>query len=114
MRNFFLTCFSIAWVFFTGACTGTSGSADIVTPAKHVIERQIGEKVNGISFQQINPVDGKETFEIEAKEGKLTLKGSSTVALCYAFHTYLREACHSMKTWSGEHLELPSLWPDYS
>ena len=114
MRSFFLTCFSIVWVFFTGACTGTSGSADIVTPAKHVIERQIGEKVNGISFQQINPVDGKETFEIEAKEGKLTLKGSSTVALCYAFHTYLREACHSMKTWSGEHLELPSLWPDYS
>lgn len=114
MRSFFLTCFSIVWVFFTGACTGTSGSADIVTPAKHVIERQIGEKVNGISFQQINPVDGKETFEIEAKEGKLTLKGSSTVAFCYAFHTYLREACHSMKTWSGEHLELPSLWPDYS
>lgn len=85
MRSFFLTCFSIAWVFFTGACTGTSGSADIVTPAKHVIERQIGEKVNGISFQQINPVDGKETFEIEAKEGKLTLKGSSTVALCLCF-----------------------------
>ena len=69
MRSFFLTCFSIAWVFFTGACTGTSGSADIVTPAKHVIERQIGEKVNGISFQQINPVDGKETFEILPGEG---------------------------------------------
>lgn len=114
MRNFFLTCFSIIWVFFMGACTGTSGSTDIITPAKQVIERQIGEKVNGISFQQINSVDRKETFEIEAKEGKLTLKGSSTVALCYAFHTYLREACHSMKTWSGEHLELPSLWPDYS
>ncbi len=114
MRSFFLTCFSIVWVFFMGACTGISGSADIITPAKQVIERQIGERVNGISFQQINPVDGKEAFEIEAKEGKLTLKGSSTIALCYAFHTYLREACHSMKTWSGEHLELPSLWPDYS
>ena len=50
MRSFFLTCFSIAWVFFTGACTGTSGSADIVTPAKHVIERQIGEKVTCIIF----------------------------------------------------------------
>ncbi|WP_455587597.1 alpha-N-acetylglucosaminidase TIM-barrel domain-containing protein [Bacteroides sp.] len=114
MKSFFLTCFSIVWVFFLGACTGTSGSADIITPAKQVIERQIGDKVNGISFQQIEPVDGKETFEIEAKDGKLTLKGSSTVAICYAFHTYQREACQAMKTWSGEHAEYPSSWPDYS
>ena len=71
---------------------------DIITPAKKVIERQIGDRVNGISFQQIDPVNGKETFEIEAKEGKLTLRGSSVVALCYAFHIYQREACHAMTT----------------
>ena len=93
MRSFFLTCFFIVWVFFISACTGTSGSTDIITPAKKVIERQIGDRVNGISFQQIDPVNGKETFEIEAKEGKLTLRGSSVVALCYAFHIYQREAC---------------------
>ena len=62
MRSFFLTCFFIVWVFFISACTGTSGSTDIITPAKKVIERQIGDRVNGISFQQIDPVNGKETF----------------------------------------------------
>lgn len=114
MRSFFLTSLSIIWALFLFACTGSSGTADMVTPAKQVIERQIGDKVNGISFQQIEPVDGKETFEVEAKDGKLTLKGNSTVALCYAFHTYLREACHTMKTWGGEHAECPASWPDYT
>ncbi|MBC8592801.1 alpha-N-acetylglucosaminidase C-terminal domain-containing protein [Oscillospiraceae bacterium N12] len=114
MKGYFLTCFSIIWVFFLSACAGTSGSADIITPAKQVIERQIGERVKGISFQYIEPVDGKETFEIDAKAGVLTLKGSSTVSLCYAFHTYLKEGCQAMKTWGGEHASLPAEWPDYS
>lgn len=114
MRSFFLTCFFIVWVFFISACTGTSGSTDIITPAKKVIERQIGDRVNGISFQQIDPVNGKETFEIEAKEGKLTLRGSSVVALCYAFHIYQREACHAMTTWGGKYSGSITSWPDYS
>ena len=114
MRSFFLTCFFIVWVFFISACTGTSGSTDIITPAKKVIERQIGDRVNGISFQQIDPVNGKETFEIEAKEGELTLRGSSVVALCYAFHIYQREACHAMTTWGGKYSESITSWPDYS
>ena len=73
MRSFFLTCFFIVWVFFISACTGTSGPADIITPAKKVIERQIGDRVNGISFQQIDPVNGKETFEIEIDKDALQI-----------------------------------------
>lgn len=41
------------------------------------------------------------------------MRGSSSVAICYAFHTYLREACSAMKTWSGERMELPETWPDF-
>lgn len=95
------------------ACDQSVKSHDVLTPARHLIERQIGDRATAIQLQAIPSVDGKETFEAEAKEGVLTLRGSSTVALCYAFHTYLREACHGMKTWSGEHLALPKVWPDY-
>lgn len=114
MKSLFLACISALSMLLLYACTGSSGTDDVITPAKQVIERQIGEKVNDISFRLIAPVNGKETFEVDAKKGKLTLSGSSSVALCYAFHRYMREACHSMKTWSGQHSELPDLWPDYT
>lgn len=114
MKYILLTCISFIWILSFSSCTGKSDSVDILTPAREVIERQIGERAYEIDYQVIEPTEGKETFEIEAKDGVLTLKGSSTVAVCYAFHTYLREACHAMKTWGGEHLNLPAVWPDYA
>ena len=96
------------------ACNSSSVEKDgIIQPAFDLIERQIGERAAGIQLEEIAPENGKETFEVEAKNGILTLRGSSSVAICYAFHTYLREACSAMKTWSGEHMELPETWPDF-
>lgn len=114
MKYSILVCISVICILSFGACTNKSDTVDLLTPAREVIERQIGDRANDINYQAIEPSDGKETFEIEAKDGVLTLKGSSTVAVCYAFHTYLREACHAMKTWGGEHMNLPAVWPDYS
>jgi len=86
---------------------------DVVTPAKAVIHRLIGAKSGEIEFYVIPSADGYETFKAEAKNGVLRIGGSSTVAICYAFNTYLKEACGSMKTWSGQHLDIPAVWPDY-
>lgn len=87
--------------------------SEITDPAKDVIYRLIGGRVDDIDFELISPNKGLETFAIKAKNGKLMLSGSSSVAICYAFNTYLKEACGSMKTWSGEYLNIPSEWPDY-
>ena len=96
------------------ACNSSSVEKDgIIQPAFDLIERQIGERAADIQLEEIAPENGKETFEVEAKNGILTLRGSSSVAICYAFHTYLREACSAMKTWSGERMELPETWPDF-
>ena len=96
------------------ACNSSSVEKDgIIQPAFDLIERQIGERVADIQLEEIAPENGKETFEVEAKNGILTLRGSSSVAICYAFYTYLREACSAMKTWSGERMELPEPWPDF-
>lgn len=113
MRYSILKCLSVIWMFILCSCSSPSRQTDVIIPAKQVIERQIGQRANEIDYRLIEPSNGKETFEIEAKEGVLTLKGSSTVAICYAFHTYLKEACHALKTWSGTHLDLPEVWPDY-
>ncbi len=113
MKYSILKCLSIIGTLIFCVCSSSSYAADVLTPAKQVLERQIGDRANDINYQLIRPSNGKETFEVEAKEGVLTLKGSSSVAICKAFHTYLREACHTMKTWSGKHFNLPETWPDY-
>ena len=87
-------------------CSCHKPKTDIITPAKQLIERQIGERAQSIHFEYIEPSDGKDIFEVIASDGRLTLRGSSSVAICYAFHTYMKEACKSMKTWSGEHIHI--------
>ena len=107
---------SLFVLFCIVLCACNSSSVEkggIIQPAFDLIERQIGERATGIQLEEIAPENGKETFEVEAKNGILTLRGSSSVAICYAFHTYLREACSAMKTWSGERMELPETWPDF-
>jgi alpha-N-acetylglucosaminidase len=94
-------------------CSCHKPKTDIITPAKQLIERQIGERAQSIHFEYIEPSDGKDIFEVIASDGRLTLRGSSSVAICYAFHTYMKEACKSMKTWSGEHITSVMPWPDY-
>lgn len=114
MKCTIIKCLSIIGVFLLCSFkTPSSNTANITVPAKKLIERQIGNKAKDITYQAIPSVDGKETFGVVAKGGKLTLKGSSAVAICYAFHTYMREACNSMKTWSGEHINLPKKWNAY-
>src|SRR5690606_23506844 len=57
--------------------------------------------------------DGLDTYEIEAKNGELSVRGSSPVAIAFGFHQYLKKATHSMISWSGKHLNLEGEWPDY-
>ncbi|MDD3078060.1 MAG: alpha-N-acetylglucosaminidase TIM-barrel domain-containing protein [Paludibacter sp.] len=90
-----------------------SKQTDIVSPAKELISRLIGDRVETIKFRRIEPLHGCETFEIKARNGILSISGSSAVALCYAFNTYLKDACNSMVTWSGQNLALSDVWPDY-
>lgn len=99
--------------FDTSGMSQENSSNNIIQPAKKVIERLIGRRVYDIEFLSIPNDNGFETFEVEAKNGKLLIKGSSTVALCYGFNTYLKEACHSMATWGGEHINIPAVWPDF-
>lgn len=114
MKRLFSLCLTIISLTALFSCRCEDSKKDIITPAKDVIERQIGVKANDIVFNQIEPIEGKETFSVKAENGNLSIEGSSSVALCYAFHVYMREACNSIKTWSGENINLPESWPDYT
>ncbi len=85
-----------------------------VSAARGVIQRLIGERAKDISLKMIPAVDSLDTYEIEAVDGKLTIRGSSSVALSFGFYQYLKKGTHSMVGWSGKHLNLPAPWPDYA
>lgn len=79
-----------------------------------VLERTLGRDCGDIDLQLTEPAaDGLDSYRITASEGRLRIEGSSPSALCYAFNRYLKNACHSMVTWSGKHLDIPARWPDY-
>ena len=80
--------------------------------AQEVIARAVGNTDN-IELAIVDQVDGKDCYEVTAADGRLSIQGSSPVAICYAFNTYLHEACESQITWSGSHLQIPEQWPDY-
>ena len=42
-------------------CSCHKPKTDIITPAKQLIERQIGERAQSIHFEYIEPSDGKDT-----------------------------------------------------
>lgn len=95
------------------SCQTSVGEEDITKAAREVISRQIGNRCEDIHLEIVPSEKGKDVYEIQAENGQLTLKGSSSVALCHAFQKYLNKGCSSMKTWGGQHMQLPDVWPDF-
>ena len=109
MKAFKLTISILAALILFGCKQTTS---ETIKVAEEVICRTIGT-TEGIALEEIPAVDGKDCYEIDAKDGVLLIKGSSPSAICYAFNKYLRYACGSMVTWGGANLDLPEVWPDW-
>lgn len=111
--------FGLMVIILTGCARPYSKTAKATTEgetqraAREVIQRLIGPRAGEIELRTIDGTKDNDVYEIEAREGHLTISASSSVGLTYAFNTYLQKACHSMATWSGKHLELPDRWPDY-
>ena len=98
----------LLWIFYLSisltSCIDRKEENPIITAAREVIQRQIGDRALDIQFKLLDSQGGHDVYSIRATDGKLTLSGSSSVALCYAYRIYLREACHLQKTWSGANL----------
>lgn len=113
MKNTVYLILSCLFTLILGSCQSGLHDAEQLEPVRQLFIRQVGERANDIQLEYIAQNHGKDVYEIHAKEGKVTLKGSSNSALCYAFHKYLTEACNSQKTWSGAHWSIPEVWPAY-
>ncbi len=79
--------------------------------SKALIKRIIPQKAQYFEVANIPQENGKDVFEIESKNGKIILKGSSGVSIASALNHYLNEYCHCQITWNGTNLQLPTTLP---
>ncbi len=85
---------------------------EMIRSAKKVLKRVLGEKSNSISLAIISAEDGIDTYEYEAKKGRLYIRGSSVVALTRGVYDYLRDNHLGEMDWTGPKFRLPKYWPD--
>ena len=99
------------WFASLAAANGPAGAAE--TAARGVLERLIGERADEFVLRVIPEENGYDVFEIEARGGKVTVLGSSSVAIARGAYEYLRRACGCHVSWDGDNLPLPKPLPDF-
>lgn len=97
----------------SGVHAGRSAQQPGVLAARHVLERTLGGRAGAFNLALVPARDSVDSFDVEAAAGRVTVHGTSPVALVRGAYYYLRTACHCMVSWSGAHIDLPDRLPDY-
>ncbi len=85
-----------------------------VDAARQSLLRSLGPRANEIKLGTLPArADGLNEFEVEAHDEKLTVLGTSPVAICRGVYHYLRQTGTGMVTWSGSRVEIPAKWPNF-
>lgn len=85
-------------------------SAGPVEAARGVVERRVPALADKVHFELIQAP--RECYETEASSGRLTVRGTTAVAMCRGFYDYLKDRCGCLITWEGSQLRLPRRLPD--
>jgi len=86
-------------------------SQSYLASSNQLIARILPTRHQAFVTQSIALANGKDVFEIESRNNKIVLSGSSGVALASAFYYYLTEYAHCQITWNGTNLKLPAILP---
>ena len=73
--------------------------------AEKVINRFAGQKLPVEISVSLDKQNGCDVFETSVKNGKLTVKGSSGVAVCRGFYEYVKKQGLGIASWSGNRLD---------
>lgn len=98
-------------VFGLSACQ-SFGARSAADAAQAVLARQFALPAGKVDFEVTPAVEGRDVFEYEAAGGKLTVRGSSPVAMCRGFYDYMRDHQLGMVTRYGMNVQLPKTFPD--
>ncbi|MBS2212668.1 alpha-N-acetylglucosaminidase [Carboxylicivirga mesophila] len=79
--------------------------------AKQVLSRVVGKaNADVFAFKYVEG-QGNDAYSINVADGKVVVTGSSPTALCRGAYDYLRNNCHSIVSWSGNHINIPETLP---
>lgn len=98
----------VLFISTTGFChpPGNDKSA-----AEAFVRRIVKERASSFVVEYISSDSGKDVFELESRDGRIILRGNNGVSIGSALNHYLRHYCHSLITWNGVNLTLPSTLP---
>jgi len=82
-----------------------------IKASESLLERVIPGKANLFVIEPINADNGKDTFQVSSRNGKIVLSGNNGVSIASALYYYLNEYCHCQITWNGVNLNLPAKLP---
>ena len=82
--------------------------------AQQVIHRFAGKNLPVNLSLSLEKQNGCDQFETSVKNGKLTVKGSSNVALCRGFYEFIKTQGAGISSWSGNRLAFPEKLSDTS
>lgn len=96
--------FNVMFLCISGILLGKpSGS---IKEVQNVIQRFAGNYTVKLSLS-LDKIGGCDQFEIDVKNGKLEVKGSSGVALCRGFYHWVKLQNTGICSWSGNRFENP-------
>lgn len=75
------------------------------------IKRILPGKAQYFKVESLNSALGKDTFQLESRNGRIVLSGNNGVSIASALYFYINEYCHCQITWNGVNLKLPEPLP---
>ena len=79
--------------------------------ARAMLERLVPEKAALFLLEMISAENGRDVFEIEGRNGKIVVRGSSGVAIASGWNWYLTHYCHCHVSLWGKQLRFPDPLP---
>lgn len=105
MKHLFL----LLLMCFAWCIPGRSNQTESI---KKVIERVTGRSGLPVRFK-VAEADGKARgktyFSYQVKNGQLTIKGNSPVAVCHGFYDFIKSQHAGIYSWSGNNIQFPVL-----
>lgn len=84
----------------------TADAQTQLNAVRGLIKRIVPAVSSSFIPQMIEKENGADVFEVESKNGKIILRGSSGVAISVGLNWYLKHVCHKQMSWCGDNLRI--------
>lgn len=104
---------AIGLFFFQLIACKTETPQNEAEPANAVISRIVGAE-NISKFELSIDSTLTQSYTVNVQDNKVHITAASQVGLCRGAYDFLKNACKSQVTWSGNNINIPEQLPDYS